>query len=130
MELYSWWHSQNVSLKSGYNDVGDGFLETKFVGDSFCHFYQQYPLSFYISVGHQYSKDVTNIEILSSTSLSPLIFHWISLILCFQSSSRLEDNFSLKLNEALNCLFKTLKNLSVVWYDYRSRILRLWQNCR
>ena len=40
------------------SDIGDGF-------DHFCH---QRPLSFNINVGHQYRKDVTNIEILPPTS--------------------------------------------------------------
>ena len=46
-------------------------LETKYVGDikdigdGFGHFGHQHPISFYISVGHQHSKDVTNSEILS-----------------------------------------------------------------
>ena len=46
-------------------------LETKYVGDindigdGFGHFGHQYPISFYISVEHQHSKDVTNSEILS-----------------------------------------------------------------
>ena len=41
------------------------------VGDGFCHFRHQHPLSFYLSVGHQHSKDVTKIQIQSPTSLSP-----------------------------------------------------------
>ena len=45
-------------------------LETKCVGDGFGHFVHQRQLSFYISVGHQHSKDVTKIEILSPTSKS------------------------------------------------------------
>ena len=35
------------------------------VGDGFDRFRHQHPQSFNISVGHQHSKDVTNIEILS-----------------------------------------------------------------
>jgi len=38
------------------------------VGDGFVCFYHQHPLSFNISIGHQQSKDVTNIEVLSLTS--------------------------------------------------------------
>jgi len=43
-------------------------LETKYVGDSFGHFGRQHPLSFYINVGHQHSKDVIKAHILSPTS--------------------------------------------------------------
>ena len=38
------------------------------VGDGFGHFGRQHPPSFYISNGHQHSKDVINIEIQSPTS--------------------------------------------------------------
>ena len=45
------------------------FVATKDVGDGVDHFGHQHPLSFYISVEHKHSKDVTNIEIQSTTSL-------------------------------------------------------------
>ena len=38
-------------------------LETKCVGDGFGNSGHQHPLSFYIIVGHQHSKDVTNITV-------------------------------------------------------------------
>ena len=57
----------------GHIDVVDGCLERNLVvttidvGDGFGHFGNQHPLSFYISVGHQHSKYVTDFK--SSTSL-------------------------------------------------------------
>ena len=56
----------------GDEDVDDGFGD---VG-------HRRPLFFYISVKHQHSKDVTKIEILAPTSLSPF-----SVELVFQSES-------------------------------------------
>ena len=44
---------------------------TKCVGDDFGYFGHQHRLSFYVSVGHQHSKDVVNIHKSSPTSLSP-----------------------------------------------------------
>ena len=44
------------------------------IGDGLGHFDHQYPLSFYISVGHQHRKDVTNIEFLPPTSQNIYIF--------------------------------------------------------
>ena len=44
-------------------DVGDGFGRSR----------HQHPLSFYISVEHQHSKDVTNAQKLSLTST----YHWL-----------------------------------------------------
>jgi len=52
-------------MKDGI-DVGDRFWRRD-VGDGFGHFGHQDPLSFYISVGHQHSKDVTNISKISPT---------------------------------------------------------------
>ena len=51
-------------------DVGDEMYWRQLldVGDGFGHFGHQHPLSFYISVGHQHSKDVANIEILPPTT--------------------------------------------------------------
>ena len=51
-------------------DVGDkmGWWQLYDVGDGFDHSGCQRSPSFYISVGDQYSKDVTNIEIQSPTS--------------------------------------------------------------
>ena len=51
-------------------DVGDemGWWQLHDVGDSFSHFGYRHQLSFYISVEHQQSKDVTKIEILSPKS--------------------------------------------------------------
>ena len=46
-------------------------LETKCVGDGFGHFCHQHPLSFYISVGQQHSKDVTDITV---TMQYPILF--------------------------------------------------------
>ena len=55
------------SPKTDDIDVGDGFWRRD-VGDGFGYFGHQDPLSFYISVGYQHSKDVTKIEILSAIS--------------------------------------------------------------
>jgi len=44
------------------------------VGKSFGHFGRQQSLSFYISVGHQHEKDVTNMEFSSPTSKNLLQF--------------------------------------------------------
>ena len=46
-------------------DVGDEICWWQLydVSDGFDHFGHQHPLSSYISVGHQYSKDVTNIDV-------------------------------------------------------------------
>ena len=55
-------------------DVGDEMCWRKLwdVGDGFGHFGHQHPPDFNIIVGHQHSKDVTNIEILLPTpKLSP-----------------------------------------------------------
>ena len=51
-------------------DVGDEMCwwHLKDVVDSFGHFGHQHLRSFYIGVGHQHWKDVTNIEIQSPTS--------------------------------------------------------------
>ena len=43
-------------------------LETKCVGDVLGHFDNQHPESFYMSIEHQNSRDVTKIEFQSPTS--------------------------------------------------------------
>ena len=51
-------------------DVGDQMCGRQLldVGDGFARFRHQHRPSFNASIGHQNSKDVTNIEILSPTS--------------------------------------------------------------
>ena len=51
-------------------DFGEEMCWRQFqdVGDAFGYFGHQHPLSLNISVGHQYPKNVNNIEILSLTS--------------------------------------------------------------
>ena len=60
-----------ISEIVGYIDVGDEIFWRQLwdVGDDFCRFCHQNPLSLSISisVGHQHPKDVTNIEILTPT---------------------------------------------------------------
>ena len=58
-------------------DVGDEMCLWQLwdVGDGFGCFCRQHPLSLNISVGHQQPKDVTNIEILSPTSVCHQLFH-------------------------------------------------------
>ena len=75
---FRWYKRMLMTMFSGYNMyVGDGpsLMDVKdemscwqlcSVGESFDHFGHQ--LSFSINVGHQHSKDVTNIKIQSPTS--------------------------------------------------------------
>ena len=77
---FRWYKRMLMTMFSGYNMyVGDGpsLMDVKdemscwqlcSVGESFDHFGHQLSLSFSINVGHQHSKDVTNIKIQSPTS--------------------------------------------------------------
>ena len=63
------WVRDIISDQMLVTGLGDEMCWRKLwdVGDGFGRFRHQYPLSFNIIVGHQHSKDVTNIEILLST---------------------------------------------------------------
>ena len=74
-------------------DVGDSF-------DRLCH---QHPLSFKTTIGHQHSKDVTNIKIPSPTLKN-----------CHQHLCSREINNS---NNELNLLFQSISNYQ---NNYRS----------
>ena len=70
------------NLRRGNIDEGDGCWRQLWdIGDGLCRFRHQHPLSFNISVGHQHSKDVTKIEILSPTSTCHR--HLRSLVILF-----------------------------------------------
>ena len=55
-------------------DIGDQMSrwQVQDVGDSFGQFGHQNPLSFYITVEHQHSKDVTNVQKIVANFKSPI----------------------------------------------------------
>ena len=58
---------RGMTLSNDYIDVGDGYWWQLYdVGKGFGHFGHRHPLSFYICVGYQHLKIVTNVK--SSTS--------------------------------------------------------------
>ena len=77
-------------------------LDTNFDGDDYGHFGHQHLLYLFINVGHQRSKDVTKIDILSPTSKSYHQHHYqekIPLKIRIDKTKKIHSLKKLKITE-------------------------------